>query len=180
MQTWIAFFRGINVGGNNMLPMKALVTCLEKNGCSDVKTYIQSGNAVFRSKITDKERLATQLGKAIAKSFGFEPRIMLLTERELAKAAAGNPFPGAEQEPKSVHLFFLAEKPKKPDLAALEEIKAEHEAFALKGAVFYLHTPRGFGTSKLAEKSVKKLAVEATARNWRTVTTVLEMARALG
>ncbi len=179
MQTWIAFFRGINVGGNNMLPMKALVTCLEKNGCSEVKTYIQSGNAVFRSKLEDKERLATQLGKAIGKSFGFEPRIMLLTERELAKAAAGNPFPGAQAEPKSVHLFFLAEKPKKPDLAALEEIKAEHEAFALKGAVFYLHTPRGVGTSKLAEKAAKKLGVEATARNWRTVTTVLEMARAL-
>jgi uncharacterized protein (DUF1697 family) len=181
MQTWIAFFRGINVGGNHILPMKELVICLEKNGCTEVKTYIQSGNAVFRSKITDRERLAAQIGKTIAKTFGFEPRIMLLTERELAKAAAANPFPAADQEPKTVHLFFLTEKPRTPDLAALQEIRAEHEAFELKGAVFYLHTPRGFGTSKLAEKAVKKLGVEAaTARNWRTVTTMLEMARALG
>jgi uncharacterized protein (DUF1697 family) len=180
MQTWIALFRGINVGGRHIVPMKTLVTCLEKNGCCDVKTYIQSGNAVFRSKQSDAELLSVQLGKAMAKTFGFEPRVMLLTEAQLAKAAAGNPFPGAASEPKSVHLFFLAEKPEKPDLAALEALKAEHEAFALKGKVFYLHTPRGFGTSKLAERAMGKLGVEATARNWRTVTTVLEMARALG
>jgi uncharacterized protein (DUF1697 family) len=180
MQTWIAFFRGINVGGHNKLPMKVLVTCLEKIGCTDVKTYIQSGNAVFRSKVTDAARLNAQIGKAVGATFGFEPRVLLLSAGELEKAAAANPFPQAASEPKSLHLFFLAEKPAKPDLAGLERYKADHEHFVLKGKIFYLHTPKGFGTSKLAEQVEKKLGVPAvTARNLRTVTTVLDMARAL-
>jgi uncharacterized protein (DUF1697 family) len=43
MKTYVALFRGINVGGNNMLPMKALTVLLERNGCEEVRTYIQSG-----------------------------------------------------------------------------------------------------------------------------------------
>jgi uncharacterized protein (DUF1697 family) len=180
MQTWIAFFRGINVGGNNMLPMKELVVCLEKNGCSSVKTYIQSGNAVFRSPVTDTGRLTAQIGKAIEKKFGFEPRVLLLSIAELEKAVKTNPFKDAVADPRFLHLFFLTEKPSSPDFAGLDENKADHESYALKGKVFYLHTPRGFGTSKLAERAVRKLGVDATARNWRTVTTVLELAKALG
>jgi uncharacterized protein (DUF1697 family) len=181
VQTWIAFFRGVNVGGNNPMPMKTLVVCLGKIGCVDAKTYIQSGNAVFRSKVTDAARMSAQVGKAVAATFGFEPRVLLLTVAELEKAAAANPFPQAAVEPKSLHLFFLGEKPKKPDLEGLAQLKADHEAFELKGKVFYLYTPRGFGISKLAERVDKKLGVEAvTARNLRTVTTVLEMAKALG
>jgi uncharacterized protein (DUF1697 family) len=178
MNTYIALFRGINIGGSNMLPMKDLKVLLERNDCTDVRTYIQSGNAIFRSGARDAARLATRLGAAISKSHGFEPRVLLLTQRELERAAAGNPFDEARDNPKSVHLFFLAEPPAKPDLKACEALKARSERFALKGNVFYLHTPEGFGTSKLAGKAEKLLGVAATARNWRTVTTLLEMAKA--
>ena len=88
--------------------------------------------------------------------------------------AAGS-FPGAADNPKSVHLFFLDEAPAKPDLKSLEALKTKTEGFALKGKVFYLHTPDGFGTSKLAMRAGKLLGVEGTARNWRTVTTLLGM-----
>jgi uncharacterized protein (DUF1697 family) len=178
MNTYIALFRGINVGGSNMLPMKDLKVLLEQNDCADVRTYIQSGNAVFRCGARDAVRLATRLTAAISKSHGFEPRVLLLTQRELEQAAAGNPFGEARDTPKSVHLFFLAEPPTKPDLKGCEALKAASERFALKGSVFYLHTPEGFGTSKLAGKAEKLLGVAATARNWRTVTTLLEMAKA--
>lgn len=176
MTTWIALFRGINVGGKQMLPMKALAALLGKNGCIDVRTYIQSGNVVFRSRLGDAERVARRISTVVAASHSFEPRVFALTFAELRKAAAGNPFPQADDNPKSLHLFFLAERPTKPDLAALEALKANGEEFVLKGSVFYLHTPNGFGTSKLAERVERLLGVAATARNWRTVTTLLELA----
>ena len=104
----------------------------------------------------------------------------MLTRSDLERAAKDNPFPEAEDNPKSLHLFFLTEPPKKPDLKSLEALKAKSERFTLKGKVLYLHTPDGFGTSKLAARVERLLGVEATARNWRTVTTLLEMATASG
>jgi len=176
VKTYIALFRGINVGGNHMLPMKDLKLLLEKSGCVDVQTYIQSGNVILRSATADTARFAKQVAAAVGKSHGFEPRVLMLTRNDLERAAKDNPFPEAGDNPKNLHLFFLAEAPKKPDLTSLDALKITSERFALKGRVFYLHTPDGFGTSKLAGRVERHLGVEATARNWRTVTTLLEMA----
>jgi uncharacterized protein (DUF1697 family) len=177
MKTYIALFRGINVGGNNMLPMKALKVLMEKHDCTDVQTYIQSGNVVFRNATPDVSRVATRLTAAVSKNHGFEPRVLVLTCEEVEKAARANPFPEAAEDPQRVHLFFLAETPTKPDLKGLEQIKTKTERFALKGRVFYVHTPDGLGTSKLAARVEKCLGVAATARNWRTVTKLLELAK---
>jgi uncharacterized protein (DUF1697 family) len=177
MKTYIALFRGINVGGSHMLPMKELKLLLEQNDCQAVRTYIQSGNVIFESSISDVGRLAKRLTAAVSKSHGFEPRVLILTRAEFEKAAAGNPFPEASDNPKSLHLFFLAEPPKKPDLKACEALKSKTERFVLKGSTFYLYTPAGFGPSNLAGRAEKLLGVAATARNWRTVTTLLEMAK---
>lgn len=179
MTTWIALLRGVNMGGHHKLPMKSLAALLERLGCRDVRTYIQSGNAVFRHEERDGARLAGRIGAAIREVHGFEPATLLLTREALERAAAGNPFPEAEGAPRSVHLFFLAAAPQQPDLAALERLKAAGEAYVLDGAMLYLHTPDGFGISKLAARVPALLGVEATARNWRTVTTIREMARAL-
>jgi len=178
MQTYIALFRGINVGGSHLLPMNELKLVLEKNGCVDVQTYIQSGNVIFRCAKSDAARLPKRLAAAVSRSHGFEPRVLVLTRGELESAAAGNPFPEAGENPGSLHLFFLAELPKKPDMKSFDALKAKTERFELKDRIFYLHTPDGFGTSKLAQRAERLLGVEATARNWRTVTTLLEMANA--
>jgi uncharacterized protein (DUF1697 family) len=177
MKTYIALFRGINVGGNHLLPMKALKVLFEKNRCVDVQTYIQSGNVIFRSAPSDVSRIAKQLTGSVSRSHGFEPRVVVLTLGELENATAGNPFPESAKDPKSLHLFFLAEVPKRPDLKSFESLKTPTERFELKGTTLYLHTPDGFGRSKLAACAEKLLGVEATARNWRTVTTLLEMAK---
>lgn len=177
MRTYIALFRGINVGGRHVLPMKELKRVLEKNGCVDVQTYIQSGNVIFRSTISDAARVARRLTAAVSSSHGFEPHVLVLTRNEIESATAGNPFPEVVDNPKSLHLFFLAKIPKKPDLRTFEALKAESERFQLKGRILYLHTPDGFGTSRLAARVERLLGVEATARNWRTVTTMLEMAK---
>jgi uncharacterized protein (DUF1697 family) len=176
MTTCIALLRGINVVGRRMLAMDDLRRAIEQCGGRDVRTYIQSGNVVFRSQTRVASRLETKIAGAIASRHGFEPHVVVLTSAELASAAAGNPFPEANETPTSVHLFFLARRPPKPDLKSLEAIRAKSERFVLNGRIFYLHTPDGFGASKLAGRAERLLGVEATARNWRTVTTLLEMA----
>ena len=127
--------------------------------------------------MSDAGRLSKRLTAAVSKSHGFEPRVLLLTRSELEKAAAANPFPEASEYPQSLHLFFLTESPKKPDLKGCEALKAKSERFKLAGSVFYLHTPDGMGSSKLAARAEKLLGVAATARNWRTVTTLLQMSQ---
>ena len=101
--------------------------------------------------------------------------MLVLTRRELERAAAGNPFREADDNPKSVHLFFLTEPAKDADVKSMNALKTATERFALKGRVMYLHTPDGFGSSKLAARVERFLGVETTARNWRTVTTLLEL-----
>jgi uncharacterized protein (DUF1697 family) len=174
---YIALLRGINVGGSHLLPMKDLKLLFEQHGCADVQTHIQSGNVVFRSTDANAGHLARRVTAAVAKARGFEPRLLLLTRRELERATAANPFPEAADNPASVHLFFLAEPARDADLKTMNALKAPTERFALKGRVLYLHTPEGFGSSKLAARAERLLGVEATARNWRTVTTLLELAR---
>jgi uncharacterized protein (DUF1697 family) len=180
MKTYIALFRGINVGGTNVLPMKDLVALLETIGSQNVKTYIQSGNAVFQNQEENPSLLSNKIRVTLKKSHGFEPQVLLLTPEEIESAIESNPFPEAESEPKTLHLDFLASMPKNPDLDALESIKSDREQFALKDRVFYLHAPDGIGRSKLAANTEKLLGVAITGRNWRTVCRVMTMAKEYG
>ena len=175
MKTFIALFRGINVGGKNSLPMKELISLLEDLGCRSVKTYIQSGNAVFKSKEKDASRLSNKIRIEIKKRRGFEPYVLLLGLGEMEKAIAGNPFP--ETEPKSLHIGFLASTPANPDLKALKGLKKKSERFFLRDKVFYLYAPEGVGRSKLAASSEKLLGVSMTDRNWRTVCKIRDMVK---
>lgn len=176
MNTYIALLRGINVGGKNSLPMKELVAILEDLGGQGVRTYIQSGNAVFQSEEKDPAQLSRQLAAAIKQGWGFEPHVLILGVADIEKALAENPFPEAEADPTSLHLGFLASPPESPDLEKLTTLKKESESFQLRGKVFYLHAPEGVGRSRLAASSEKLLGVPMTDRNWRTVGKIREMA----
>lgn len=179
MNTYIALLRGINVGGRHKLPMRELVHLLEALGVKNVKTYIQSGNVVFQSERTDSTMLAEEISEAIGKSHGFAPQIFILDIAGLQKAMAVNPFPEGEDEPKSLHLFFLDAVPQEPDLSLMEALKKENERYRLIDDVFYLHAPDGIGRSKLAEKAGHGWGVSITARNWRTVSKIMELATAV-
>jgi uncharacterized protein (DUF1697 family) len=174
VNTWIVLLRGINVGGHGMLPMKRLVELMEKAGCTNVRTYIQSGNAVCTSKLADPRKLGDKIGKAILASQGFEPKIMVLSLAELQAAATANPYPTAI--PKALHLFFLAGPPPDPSLAALAPHKLPHENYTLIGTTFYFYVTEGIGTSKIAARFEKLAKVAATARNWNTVQALLALA----
>jgi uncharacterized protein (DUF1697 family) len=177
VKTYIALLRGLNVGGKNSLPMKNLIAILESLGVHNVKTYIQSGNAVFGSLEKDGSRLAKNISAEIKKRHGFESHVLLLELEDIKRAMAKNPFPEAETDPKSLHVGFLAAAPKNPQLTALASLKRNSERFQLIANLFYLHAPEGVGQSKLAAQAEKLLGVPMTDRNWRTVCKIWELAK---
>ncbi len=158
--------------------MKLLVAELETLGLLDVTTYIQSGNIVFRCPSGRAAILSAEIGAVINAKFGFDPYVAVLSAEDLAASAIANPFPEAatEQGGKTLHLFFLAKALASIDGDRLEAVRRRSERWQIKGTVFYLHTPEGFGDSKLATQVERILGTTATARNWRTVCTLLALA----
>ncbi len=176
MNIWIALFPGINVGGHRKLPMRELVPVLENLGLSDVHTYIQSGNVVFRSMGKSPSALSSKIAGAVQSSHGFQPRVLVLSLDAFRDAVAATPFPATDAESKTVHLCFLTEPAPRPDLDAMDAVKTDSEEYVLSKEVLYLHTPDGLGKSRLAQKVERLLGVQATARNWRSVNKILEIA----
>jgi uncharacterized protein (DUF1697 family) len=176
MNNWLLLFRGINVGGNNIVPMKKLTEVLMSMGCAEVKTYIQTGNVVIEHQEINQTKLSAKIADEVEKSFGFKPHVLVLTLDEFTQSARQNPFTKAELEPKSLHLFFLYQTVQSVDLKELFLLKKPSESFELIGQVFYLHAPEGIGRSKLAAKVEKHLGVPTTARNWNTVQKLLGLA----
>jgi uncharacterized protein (DUF1697 family) len=175
MRTWIALFRGINVGGHNILPMAKLKSDLESLNMENVRTYIQSGNVVFDSESKSASSLSKKISERIQARHGFHPQVLIVDEETLLASVESNPFTTAISEPKTLHFFFLAKPASNPDIDALEEAKAPSESYKLTDQVFYLHAPDGIGRSKLASKAEKYLGVVTTARNYRTVEKLLSM-----
>ena len=159
--------------------MKELVGILEELGCQSVKTYIQSGNVVFKVDEENITELSDRISVEINKDRGFAPSVLLLSITELEKIVANNPFPEAQDAPQTLHVGFLAAVPRKPDLKKIESLKEKNERFQLINRAFYLHAPDGVGRSKLAANTERLLGVSMTDRNWRTVGKILEMAKTL-
>jgi len=180
MNTYIALFRGINVGGHNRLLMNDLRSLLGDLGYQNVDTYIQTGNVVFQTEKNNIREISKDIRAEVKNNHGFEPDVLLLTLEEIKDVIESNPFPEAKSDPKSLHLNFLISTPENPDLESLENFKKESERFKLTDKIFYLHAPDGIGRSKLAGKTEKLLGVSMTGRNWRTVQRILQMAEAGG
>lgn len=177
MDIVIALFRGINVGGKNSLPMKDVVSLFKDLGLNKIQTYIQSGNVVFQSERIDKQALSQEIRIRIENQFGFMPMVILLTADQFREAIVLNPFQAAENNPKSLHLFFLALRSVNPDIKLLKFIKTKTERFKLINMVFYLHAPDGIGRSKLAANVEKALRVSVTGRNWQSVNHIMAIVK---
>lgn len=177
MKTWIALFRGINVGGNNILPMAELRLGMESLGFENVRTYIQSGNLVLMTKSGSKTKVSEKIADWVENECGFRPQMLLLSSEEIQSSIAANPFPGAVGEPKFLHFLFLEKPAPEADLTSIEEKKDATESFHLTDSVFYLHAPNGIGRSKLAASAERLLGVVCTGRNYRTVEKILALAQ---
>ena len=178
MTVYIGLFRGINVGGNKPVKMETLRAALEGAGLAGVKTYIQSGNTVFKSNQTAR-RIETTIAETFSKTFGFDSRVSVRSMEEWNCMIGKNPYPQVKDNPKSVHAVILDGDPTDEALSELDRLARESERFTLRNRVLYLYTPEGFGTSKLAGALDKVLKVPLTARNWRTVLTLQDMAAAI-
>jgi len=174
MTAFVALLRGINVGGKNILPMKEFRELLTTLGCTDVATYIQSGNAVFKHSGNSVE-VSELISTTIEKGFGFRPSVMVLTADDFNAVAATSPFSAEAAEPKFLHVWFMQELAANANTVRMNEIASADEKYLLTDSAVYLFAPNGIGRSKLAAGMEKCLGVQATARNWRTVGKIGEM-----
>ena len=169
MTTYIALLRAVNVGGTGKLPMADLRALCEKAGFIDVRTYIQSGNVVFSSKLSASNARVT-LEAALAKRLAKATQVLIRTADELEAVIAANPFPEAESN-RLIVLFLSREE----SASVLDDWKIPgREQIALIGRELFLHYPDGMGQSKLKVP----FSDQGTARNLNTVRALLEMARA--
>jgi uncharacterized protein (DUF1697 family) len=173
MPVFIALIRGINVGGHKKIRMADLKTSCEALGLRDVRTLLQSGNVVFQTDIKDRARLA----KEIAGVLGVEAKVILRSAEELRKVVAANPMPEeAKRGPSGFIVVFLSRKPSAAAMQSLRDAYSGPEKMQLHGAELYIEYGSGMGQSKLTNVLIeRKLGVTGTARNWNTVTKLLEM-----
>jgi uncharacterized protein (DUF1697 family) len=173
-----AFLRGINVGGRAMLAMSDLKAALADAGLGDARTYLQSGNVVVTPPSQNPARLAQVMEEAIQGVTNRRIRAMVRTRDDLESVVAGNPLLEPGLKPASLHTVFLESIPDPSRVAELDPGRSPPDRFSVSGRDIYLLYPHGSGRSKLGLDYFEKvLGVAGTARNWNTVTRVLEMLR---
>lgn len=164
MPTYVALLRGINVGGNRVIKMTDLRAMFERAGATNVETYIQSGNVVFTHALRSTAKLTAQLEAALGLV------VVVRTAAEMAAVVEANPYPKAD--PKALHVFFL----RNVAPIDLDPERFFPEKWQVVGQQLYLFLPNGVGRSQLVGKLMRKPPVnDATARNWRTVETLVAL-----
>ena len=176
MDRRIALLRGINLGPNRRIAMSALRDVLVGAGFGDVRTYVQSGNVVLASD-ADPEELEEECERLIGDAFGLDVDVIVRTRDELAEVIDRNPFPEAAEDPKRYQVTFLSRPLESSRVSELSSLAVGSERLAANERELYAWHPDGVARSKLSARLAGQgLGVKATARNWRTVTTLLEMA----
>lgn len=176
MITYVAMLRGINVGKNGRIQMERLRRSMEALGLEQVKTYIQSGNVVFKSGAIPPA-LSKKIEKQLLDDFAMEVPVILRTAAELETAVACNPLAHqAGIDPEKLHVMFLSGAAASAALDKLQSLTAAPEKFVCIRDVIYLYLPNGVSESKLMKASFDRiLSVRTTTRNWKTVTALHHM-----
>jgi uncharacterized protein (DUF1697 family) len=178
MARLIVLLRGINLGARNRISMPELRKALADAGYDDVRTYLQSGNVVLTSTDSAK-KVARECERLIADRFGLEIDVVVRTRNELAKVVERNPLGRVATDPKRYQVSFLEAKPTAKTVRELEDVATAKEKVVSIGRELYAWHPEGVARSKLwARLAGKSLGTTATARNWTTVTKLLELADA--
>lgn len=177
----ISMLRGINLGPQRRIRMEALRAVYESLKLGDVRTHLQSGNVVFTTGERDLRRLTSRLEQAIERTFGFHSDVILRTTSELRSVVARSPFAGRKGlEPSKLLVTFLAADPGEKARGQIRAIRTDPEELHIEGRELYIYFPNGIGRAKLPAAAIDKaLAVSGTARNWNTVTKLLEIAAKL-
>lgn len=176
----IALLRGVNVGGKNRIAMKDLAAMFEAAGCTDVRTYIQSGNVVFTVSAARAGTVRPAAERALSARLGNAITVVLRTRAEWIAAIKANPYLAPDADLKQIHVAFMSEKPSSAQIAALDPNRSKPDEFSVHGREIYLRFPAGLGQSKLTNDYFDRtLKTVVTVRNWNTVLALREMATEL-
>ena len=179
MPIYIAMLRGINVSGQKLIKMERLRASIEDLGFDEVQTYIQSGNVVFKTANQSADKLAKKIADKILSEFGFVVAVLIRTADETAAVVRGNSFlkeTGSDES--KFYVTFLSENAPPAAEKTLAVLATESERFKVCGREIYLCFPDGSGKTKLSNSAIeKKLSLQATTRNWKTLNTLLAMAQ---
>lgn len=177
--TWIALLRAVNVAGRNSVAMSALREAMENAGLKNVRTLLQSGNALFESRATSGSVLETRLEAAAHTRFGFQIDFMVRSSADWERAVSANPFAeAATKDPGHLVLLCLKKAPHAADVRRLEAAITGREKVAVKGADLFAVYPDGIGRSKLTTALVERtLDTRCTGRNWNTVLKLRDLAK---
>lgn len=178
MTTYISILRGINVGGHNQIKMDSLRQLYAELGYSAIQSYIQSGNVIFNSGLSDILYLEKSIREKIFETFGLNVSVLVMTIEELKTALQNNPFVKDKMKnPAFIHLTFLSGS---PDKDLVDKIPAGFylpDEFFISGKIIYLYCPAGYGNTKLSNNFFEnKLKLTATTRNLKTSSVLLSMA----
>ena len=175
----VVLLRGVNVGGNNRVPMATLRGLLGELGAAEVDTYLQSGNAVCSGPDVAAEVFAGDVEAAIGRKLGLSIRVLVRDRDELARVVAANPLPEATDNGSRFFVMFLDGRPDPAALAGLDPAAYEPDRYAVGPREIYLWCLEGLSNSELPKAlSERRLGVTTTTRNWNTVTRLLAMADA--
>ena len=178
MARFVAMLRSVNVGGRNRVAMADLRHLVSSLGFGDVTTYVQSGNVIF-SGSGSGPTVAQAISHRMVADLGLDVPVLVRTAPQLRKLLDANPFAADGVDPKTVHVTFLAARPGREKVAELEALTGRfgHDRFEMGATHVYLHCPGGYGETKLNNSYLeRRLGTTATTRNWRTVTTLAELA----
>ena len=178
MNNYIALLRGINVSGHNKIKMADLKKLFLDFNFKNVRTYIQSGNVLFQTDEKSKSKITTTIAVAINNKFNYNIKVVVITKREIKTVFTSNPFlKNNTPDITKLCVTFLSENPNTDGVHQLEEIanKSEDE-FSINGKFVYLHCPSSFAKTKLTNNLFeRKLKADATSRNWKTITKLVEL-----
>jgi uncharacterized protein (DUF1697 family) len=179
---YVSMLRGINVGGNKLIKMEKLRQSFEALGFEQVKTFIQSGNVVFKAKTTSPAKLSKTIQDRILADFGFSVPVVSRTADEVRKTIESNPFLKERGiDLKKLHLMFLSGTPRAEAVDRLKQLPIAPDRFECSGKEIYLYLPNGVAESKLMKAPLDRLlAVVTTVRNWKTANSLHRMCQECG
>lgn len=172
--TWVALLRGINLGRNKRLAMADLRRILETLGFDDVRTHLQSGNAILSTGRTTAAKLEQRIAAQLVNDVGLDVKVLCRTAAQLTTVVRANPFVARKADPKELHAVFLSKTAPAKELAAVDPEKFAPNEFEAGDRVIYLRLPKGVMGGRLPDWD-RALGLDATMRNWNTVTKLADL-----
>jgi uncharacterized protein (DUF1697 family) len=176
MAKYVAFLRGINVGGNKIVPMAKLKSILEDSGFENVRTLLASGNVIFEGKKESLQSLTKKISATLEEAFGFAILVILRDVDEIEKIVELNPFKGIEiTKDTRLYVTFLCDDPKSRLKIPYYSTDKSFQIMNIKDrAIFSVLDVSKTGTVDAMAILEKEFGKNITTRNWNTIVKIVK------